>query len=438
MSKTDIRALAVRLLLDYEENNKYANLLMSSHLTDKLTGTERAHLTRLVYTTLERRISYDYYIGAYTKQSVDKLSSYTRALLRIGICQILDMDNIPDYVAVNETVGLAKNKGERAFVNAILRRISAERDSLPMPDKEKNEVKYYSVKYSLPQPLIKYFMKMLSKSECIALFNSFLEAKPTTVSVNTMKISVEEYLDILKEKGYNATRVELSDISIAIYGAVVVRELPFYDEGYFIVQDTASAIATSLQARERGCVIIDTCSAPGGKSALAGILSQDEAEIYSFDIHESKLSLIESTINRLGLSSIKVGARDATNPDESLFGRADSVICDVPCSGLGVIAKKPDLRYKDLSSLEALPPLQLEILTKSSRYVKRGGEIIYSTCTLNREENECVIKAFLDANPDFYLAPIDTGRIKSECGYITLYPHIHNTDGFFIARLKRK
>lgn len=438
MSKTNIRALAIRLLLDYEENNKYANLLMSSHLVDKLTGAERAHLTRLVYTTLERRISYDYYIGAYAKESADKLSSYTRALLRLGICQILDMDNIPDYVAVNETVDLAKNKGERAFVNAILRRVSAERDSLPMPDKEKNEVKYYSVKYSLPQPLIKYFMKMLPTSECVALFDTFNEEKPTVISVNTLKIGVEEYLDILKEKGYNATRVELSDISIAIYGSVVVRELPFYDEGCFIVQDTASAIATSLQARTAGSVIIDTCAAPGGKSALSAILSRDEGEVYSFDIHESKLSLIEGTAKRLGLSSVKASVRDATTPDELLFGKADSVICDVPCSGLGVIAKKPDLRYKDLSTLDALPPLQLEILTKSSWYVKAGGEIIYSTCTLNTKENECVVKAFLDANSDFYLAPIDTGKIKSECGYITLYPHIHNTDGFFIARLKRK
>ena len=438
MSKTNIRGLAIRLLLNYEENNKYANLLMSSRLVDNLTGEERAHLTRLVYTTLEKRVSYDYYIGAYAKRSVDKLSSHTRALLRLGVCQILDMSNIPDYVAVNETVSLAKNKGERALVNAILRRISLERDNLPMPDKAKNEVKYYSIKYSLPQPLVKHFMKMLPIDECCQLFDTFGESRPTTLSVNTVKISVDEYLKILTERGYNATRVELSDISIAIYGSVVVKSLPFYEEGYFIVQDTASAIAASLQAKKPGAVIIDTCAAPGGKSAVAAILSGDEGVVYSFDIHESKLSLIEGAAKRLGLKSIRVSQCDAQEGDSALFGMADSVICDVPCSGLGVIAKKPDLRYKDLSSLEKLPTLQLEILKSSSRYLKSGGEIIYSTCTLNKDENEGVVNSFLEMNDEFYLAPIDTGKIKSERGYITLYPHIHNTDGFFIARLKRK
>ncbi len=438
MSNVNIRSLALRLLLDYEGSDKYANLLLSSHTADNLSPEERALLTRLLYTTLERLISYDYYIAAYTKESADKLSSHTRAILRLGICQILDMESIPDFAAVNETVKLAKNKGERSLVNALLRRISENKDKLPMPDKAKNKVKYYSIKYSLPQRLVKLFMRKLPECECEALFESFLSEIPTTISVNTLKISVADYLALLENDGYDATRVTLFDNSIRIYGPCVPKRLPGYNEGYFIVQDCASAIAASLQARGEGSVIIDTCSAPGGKAHLAAILSGDMATVYAYDLHESKLSLIENGAKRLGLSSLKIEARDALSPDESLFGKADSVICDVPCSGLGVIAKKPDLRYKDLDGISALPSLQLQILEKSSLYVKRGGEIIYSTCTLIEEENEGVVNAFLDKNPDFYLAPIDVGSIRAECGYITLYPHIHNTDGFFVARLKRK
>jgi 16S rRNA (cytosine967-C5)-methyltransferase len=185
-------------------------------------------------------------------------------------------------------------------------------------------------------------------------------------------------------------------------------------------------------------LVVDCCSAPGGKSFASAILSGDKAEIHSFDLHESKLSLIESGRDRLGLSSIVVDARDALTPDDQLLFRADKVICDAPCSGLGVLGKKPDLRYKDSSVMTELPPLQYNILTASSKYLKVGGELVYSTCTLNPDENELIVEKFLSENSGFEAVPFTVGNLESKNGMLTLLPHIHGTDGFFIAKIRRK
>ena len=206
-----------------------------------------------------------------------------------------------------------------------------------------------------------------------------------------------------------------------------------------LVQDEASAIVPLALSPKPGEVLVDVCAAPGGKSMTSAILSNDGGEIYSFDLHESKLSLIRDSAKRLGLSSIKPLALDATAPKEELIGKADKVLCDVPCSGLGVIGKKPDLRYKDIGSLnEELPSLQLKILEESARYLKPSGTLTYSTCTLNRSENEDVVRAFLDKHSDFYTEDFSVGALSSEGGMLTLYPHLHGTDGFFVSKLRRK
>jgi 16S rRNA (cytosine967-C5)-methyltransferase len=214
--------------------------------------------------------------------------------------------------------------------------------------------------------------------------------------------------------------------------------MPGFAEGYFFVQDRASAICAEALSPKVGQLVVDVCAAPGGKSFAAAICGEDKLDIRSFDLHSSKLSLIESGRDRLGLGSITVAQRDATSPDESLLGMADRVICDAPCSGLGVLGKKADLRYKDLSVLEELPPLQLEILTKSAGYLKVGGVLVYSTCTLNPSENEGVVKGFLQNNPNYELLPFAVGELKAEEGTLTLRPDLHGTDGFFMAKIIRK
>ncbi len=431
------REIALKLLVDYEECGKYVNLSLSSHLADKLSGEERARLTALLYTTVEHKITYDYYIAALSGRGIDEISTHTKCILRLGLCQLVDMNSIPDFAAVNETVKLARNAGERSFVNGVLRRAAREKESLPLPKKEKNAARYYSVLYSLPLATVKHFIARLGEDEAVMLFKSFNSQAPISLSVNTLKISVDDFIAELEKQGLTATRVKFSPITVRLDQPVNPRNIKGFDEGWFYVQDEASALSSIVLSPTCGDVVIDTCSAPGGKSFATAILTSDGAEIHSFDIHESKLSLITDTARRLGLKSITASARDALTPDESLFGRADKLLCDVPCSGLGVIAKKADLRYKDISTLTELPKLQLDILTASSRYLKVGGELVYSTCTLNAAENADVVSAFLAANPGF--APVDftVGSLKSDDGMLTLWPHIHGTDGFFISKIRK-
>ncbi len=433
----NLREIALKLLVDYEECGKYVNLSLSSHLADGLSGEDRARLTALLYTSVEHKLTYDYYIAALSGRGLDKISNRTKCILRLGLCQIVDMDKIPDFAAVNETVKLAKNPGERSFVNGILRRAAREKDSLPLPNKDKNAARYYSVLYSLPLPTVKHFICELGEDEAVRLFEAFNSSAPISLTVNTLKISVDDFISELKKQGYTATRVKFSPITVKLSEPVNPRNLKGFEEGWFYVQDEASAIAALALSVKSGQTLVDVCSAPGGKSFASAIISSDTARIHSFDLHRSKLSLITDTAKRLGLKSVAASARDALTPDESLLGKADKLLCDVPCSGLGVIAKKPDLRYKDISAAVDLPPLQLDILTASSRYLKTGGELVYSTCTLNSRENAEVVLKFLELNSDFVPVDFAVGSLKSDNGMLTLWPHIHNTDGFFISKLRK-
>ena len=431
--------LAYRLLGQYEASGKYVNLSLNSHMTDGLSKENKALLTALLYKTVEKKLTYDYYITSLAKRSMDNISPDVRDAIRLGLCALLDMNAFPDHAAVNEAVKLVGHKGERAFVNGILRRAARERDSLPIPDKNKNAARYYSVYYSIPLSTVKYFITLLGEESAVSFFESVnADERKTTVTVNTAKIGVEEYLSKLSKIGYEASFAKYSPVSIYISGSVDPRVLPGFSEGEFFVQDEASALAPLILGARPSELIIDVCAAPGGKSFLLSILSDGLAEVRSFDLHASKISLITSGAERLGLLGFKAEARDATLPDETLFGRADRVLCDVPCSGLGVLSKKPDLRYKDITLLEELSLLQKQILVASSKYLKEGGELVYSTCTLRREENEDVVEQFLSENPDFEVVEISIGDLKSESGMMTLYPHIHGTDGFFISKLRKK
>ena len=431
------REVALRLLCDIEEGGKYANLAISSHLTDGLSRKDKAIVTALLYTTVEHKITYDYYIGYLAGRGIDEIAPRVRNILRLGLCQLLHMSTVPDFAAVAETVKLAKNQGERAFVNGILRAAVRKKGQLPLPDKSKNPARYYSVYYSLPTALVKHFMSFLSYEDCEALFSSFNRQAYTDLTVNTVKISVDEYAQKLKDAGYEATRVDFSPLTLRINASVNPRKLPGYEDGLFFVQDAASALCASLLSLKAGERAIDVCSAPGGKSFALAILSGDRADVRSFDLHEAKMSLISGGAQRLGLSSVTPSVRDGLSPDEALFGTADALLCDLPCSGLGVIAKKPDLRYRDLASLSELPELQLKLLSASAKYLKAGGRMIYSTCTLNKAENEEVVSEFLRLHPEFSLEDFAVGSIASRDGMLTLYPHLNGTDGFFISKLRK-
>ena len=433
----NIRQIALRILDEYELGGKYINLALSTHAADDLSREEKAALTVLLYTVVERKLTYDYYICAISKRSDSDIDIHTKNILRLGFCQLVDMTSIPDFAAVNETVKLARQKGERAFVNGVLRAAQRMKDSLPMPPVEKNYKRYLSVKYSFPLDTVKHFDSLFGKEDTEELLKFYNEAKYTDITVNTSKISVSEYRKVLSNRGVETETCLDAPNSLRINNSVNPERLYGFKEGYFFVQDRASFISALALSPKQGDTVVDVCSAPGGKSFATAILMGNEGKIHSFDLHESKLSLITSGRDRLGLSIIDVSAKDAIAPDESLFGTADRLICDAPCSGLGVLGKKPDLRYKDFASINELPTLQLEILEKSVKYLKVGGVAVYSTCTLNPSENDEVVAKFLENNPDFELVPFKVGELSADSGMLTLLPHKHKTDGFFIAKIKK-
>lgn len=435
-----MRQAALCLLTEWEREGKYINLALSSHVLDTIPQEERAALTALLYTTVEHKISYDYYIAALSKRSLDKLSPKIVNILRLGLCQIIDMDKIPDFAAVNESVELAGNKGERALVNAVLRAAVRAKNGggLPLPPYEKNPARHYSVKYSFPLWLVKRFISWFGEDGAVKLLSAFNCEPPLDISVNTLKISRDELLESLEKSGIKAEKSPICKTSVRIHSKGDPTGFYGFSDGYFFVQDESSAAAVLALAPKSGDRVVDVCSAPGGKSFLCAVLMSDKGEIRSFDIHESKLSLIKSGAERLGLKSVFADVNDALAPRSELFGIADKLIVDAPCSGLGVLSKKSDLRYRKEEGIDSLPELQLEILEQSSMYLRSGGVAVYSTCTLNPEENEGVVSRFLERNPDFESVDFSVGELKSSNGVLTLYPHIHKTDGFFIAKLRKK
>jgi len=435
--RKNIRKLALTILDEQEAAGKYVNLALSSHVADSLSSEERSSLTALLYTTVERKITYDYIMSAVSKRDAGKIDPHTRNILRLGICQITAMRSIPDFAAVNETVKLARNLGERSFVNGVLRAVARMKDELPLPPEEKNYRRYLSVKYSFPLWIVKRFDTLFGREETERLLAIFNSEGYTDLTVNTTKITPERLADKLGESGVEILKNPDTPLSLRIPHSVNPEGLYGFSEGLFFIQDRASLISAMALSAKRGENVVDCCACPGGKSFATAVLMGDEGRIYSFDLHASKLSLITGGAERLGLTSIMADERDATSPDETLLGKVDKVICDAPCSGLGVLGKKADLRYKDPESIDKLPELQYGILSSAAKYLKVGGELCYSTCTLNPEENEGVVSRFLAERPGFEPVDFRIGSLNSANGSLTLLPHIHNTDGFFISKLRR-
>ena len=432
---TNLRKITLDLIRSYEEEGRYVNLLLSSPRLASLSREERAIVTSLLYTTVEKKLTYDYFISSFTKRQISDIDPYVRDVLRLGFCQIADMDNVPDFAAVNETVKLARHGGERSFINAVLRRAVREKDSLPYPDRKKNALRYLSVYYSVPYATVKLFASVFGEAECEDLFSAFASSRGFSVTVNEGKISRDELVVKLSE--YGAKPTAYTENGVRFDESLPPVSLPGFLDGEFFVQDEASRIAAAALDARAGQTVVDVCAAPGGKSLAASIRVGEGGSVHSFDIHESKLSLIEDGRQRLGLSNITASARDAREPDESLLGKADRVICDVPCSGLGVFAKKPDLRYKSLDSIAELPELQYEILKASVKYLKPGGVLVYSTCTLNPDENERITDKFISEHDGFSYEPFSVGSLDATDGKITLLPHKHGTDGFYVAKLRK-
>ena len=423
------RSLAYDLLGRSEKSKQYSNIALD-HALEKsgMSHADKRLASALFYGVTERRITLDYRISQLSARPVSELDAEVLCALRIGLYQLMYLDRIPAHAAINETVGLCKKRFS-GFVNAILR--AHTREPFVLPSRE-DAAEYLSVSCSVCKELCERFISIFGVDEAERVLNGFFGVSDTTLRVNTLRTSRET----LAQKLEDATPTDISPAGLYVKGSV--RELYGFSEGLFFVQDQASQICVeALDARE-GELMLDICACPGSKSFGSAIKMNGKGRIIAFDLHENKLSLVRESAKRLGIDVIETSAMDGRTPIPELFGKADRVLCDVPCSGFGVLGKKPELRYKSPEESARLPEIQHAILDNASRYVKVGGTLVYSTCTLLPEENQQNIEEFLARHPEFSLAPWSVGSLEVSGGMITLMPHIHNTDGFFIAKLIRK
>lgn len=396
----------------------------------ELDPRDAALATQLVYGVLQNRMLCDFYIASCSNLKFNKIAPGILDVLRIGVYQLLFLERIPAHAAVNDAVKAARRNNPRAagFVNAVLRKIDSGKDTLPKPEDD-------AVLYSHPEWIVDLLFSQYGKEVGREILKANNRIPPITARVNTLRIHTEELLKLLPQSEKHPW---LSDC-IILRSQGSIEQLPGFSEGYFQIQDVASQLAALAGECQPGHSVLDTCAAPGGKTCLMAQQMQNRGELISCDVHPHKIKLIEANARRLGIENCTARVQDATQFCAEFESRFDVVLSDVPCSGLGVIRKKADIRYKEKTDIFNLPTLQLEILQNSARYVKAGGKLVYSTCTIRREENQEVVQAFLKENSSFeideYRFP---GGIESTDGMLTLLPHQYDTDGFFICRMRRK
>ncbi len=406
----------------------------------KLSGRDAALAANLCYGVVQNELLLDFWIDHFSKTPVKKLDPPILIALRLGLYQLRFLDRVPDNAAVNESVNLVKkygkNKGAAGLTNAVLR--AFQRSGQPPMPQSKDLCENLSIRYSHPLPLVKLLYQELGGEEVETLLAHHNTPTDMVIQVNTLKTDAAALMAELSECGVEAEPHPWLADCLLVRKSGDLEQLAPFQEGKFYVQDCAAKLAALVGSPEPGDQVLDACAAPGGKSFACGILMENTGSILSRDLHENKLQRIQSGAKRLGLSCISTEAMDARTDQPELKEKFQLVLADVPCSGLGIIRKKPDIRYKNLNETEGLPAIQLVILNQVSSYVAPGGTLVYSTCTVLRRENEAVVAAFLKAHPEFSLEPFQLPEpIGMVEGQLTLWPHIHGTDGFFIAKLRR-
>ncbi len=413
------RKLAVKALLKINTDFAYSNLTLNSLFKESdASPMDKALATALVYGVLDRKITIDYVLSKFLKTPLKKVAPFTKEVLRTAVYQIMFMDKIPNSAAVDEAVKLVKTSKESrnsGFVNAVLRNILRADALLPQGD----SLNDLSIIYSCPTAIIESFINDYGLENAKKLLEESLKAADITVRVNTVKTNIEEFE---KSIGAETQKTDI-DGGLILKSGIDVGKNKLYNDGIFYVQDLASQKAVSVLNPTPDSRVLDMCAAPGGKSFTMALLMQNKGEIISCDLYPKKVELIEKSAKRLGLDIIKPKVCDATVFKKEL-GEFDFILCDVPCSGLGVIRRKPDIKYKDFAEFDSLCEIQAKILRNAVKYLKKGGKLLYSTCTLRKKENEDIINAFLSENKDFV------------CEYShTFMPHTDGTDGFFCALL---
>lgn len=439
------RKAALEALLRVERENAYSNLALSWAVKKyALDGRDASLAGALLYGVLEQKLLLDYVIGSYSKTPLKKLQPEVLGILRMGVYQLLFLDKVPDSAAVNESVKLAKYKKlfpASGFINGLLRAVSRAQVKYTLPGEKKDWLSYASIKYSCPKEIILLWQRAYGEETTRSLLKTLSGRPPITARVNTLLTSRDELARRLsREEGIEAAPVPFLQNALALTHTGAIESSQAFMDGLFTVQDLSSQLLCELLSPKPGSVLSDVCAAPGGKSMNCAMHMENRGEIYAYDLYEHKISLMEQAAKRLHIGIVKPSVRDALC--DAPLVPSDYILCDVPCSGLGLLRRKPEIRYKKDLGLDTLPELQYRILENSSRYLKKGGTLFYSTCTLNPGENSGVVRRFLTGHPDFAPLPLSipkgirrgTGENENE---LTLFPHVNGTDGFFISAMKR-
>lgn len=445
--KINEREIVLDLLLDMEKNGSYTHLLLRTTLKKYqfVDKKSRAFITKLLEGTTEYRIQLDYILDQFSKTKMKKCRPLVRNLLRMSVYQICYLDHIPDSAVCNEAVRLAKKRGFSSlsgFINGVLRNISRNKEKISFPDEKKNPVLALSVKYSMPEWLILMWLSEYSYDIVEKMLASTLKERGTVVRVNQQKTTKEELKKELEKEMKVKDGVYLP-FSLVLTQYDYLQKSPAFLDGKFQVQDESSMLVSVIANPQKDDFVIDVCAAPGGKSLHMAELLQGRGKVLSRDLTEDKIELIEDNTERMGYENIETEVFDALELDESFIGKADIVIADLPCSGLGVMAKKNDLKYRiTREDIKELSSLQREILEIVSQYVKPGGTLVYSTCTVTKEENienYRWIKEKLGFCPKSFWEQLPK-ELKTETakeGYLQLLPGVHSCDGFFISSFRK-
>ena len=428
-------------LIEKVETGGYSNIALGGMFSksDSLSDRDKAFAARLFYGVTERKLTLEHIIGAYVSKPMQKLDRQVRITLMMGVYQIMYMDNVPDSAAVNESVSLVKKLGKASasgMVNAVLRSII--RDGKKIPPVKGDKYDKMAVEYSCPAELIRRICKGYGEENTVSLLEASLLPSVTVLRTNVLKTTSEELIASLKSRGISAKASDCEENAVICDDLRDVERDPDFIAGNYHVQDYSSQLCCKAVSPRKGETVIDICAAPGGKTFTMAEMMGDEGRIFACELHEKRTGLIVKGAERLGISCIEAVTNDARVYNEKL-PMADRVLCDVPCSGYGVIRGKPEIRYKPLSEAQRLPEIQLDILRTACRYVKDGGLLVYSTCTVNIEENECVIEKFLAENSDFHGEefPEDMGDFFRGKFMTAIFSKQFGGDGFFICRMRK-
>ncbi len=433
------RQKAFEILLKIHNSNAYSNLTLDTYLQkENIDMRDKAFISAIVYGVIERQLTLDYNLSIYLKQPIKKLKPEVLIVLRLGAYQLLFMDKIPPSAAVNESVNIVKaNRAAFAsgLVNAVLRNVM--KSGLVLP--AENDEDYLSVKYSCPKWLIDMWLKAYGEENTEKILSLSLGEVPVYLRVNTLKTTTDDLIEKLYQEGVIAEKCFCLPNVLVIKKQGSIEALNAFKEGLFHVQDLSSQLCCSVLNPQADESVLDVCSAPGGKAFTLCEYMEDKGNLTACDIYPNRVKLIEEGAKRLSISSVSTCVSDASKLNEEL-GVYDKVLCDVPCSGLGIIRRKPEIKYKSADDIDKLHNLQYLILCTTARYVKKGGKLVYSTCSLNPGENTAVVSKFLENNKNFTISKIPNAEkfgIVDE-HMLTVMPHMNDTDGFFIALIERK